>query len=281
LTARVGSEATLEAYAHGADDFVAKPFHPRVLLARIQAQLKLRALGLQTVHQEKLVVVGTLAAGILHEVRNPVNAIMNASRVISEKSVDETTIRKLVNVVLESAERINGITTALDVHARPAEADATSACDVCDGLSSTIRLLDHRLTDVKVHCDFESGCVARIAAGPLNQVFLNILDNSQSMGARNIWLKAHPYKGLVRISASDDGPGVPHGEEERIFNPFYTKRHDKAGTGLGLYLSRKIIEDHGGTLHYEHRKDGGARFVIEIPSVGTCESSMPKHDRLK
>jgi DNA-binding response OmpR family regulator len=61
LTARVGSEATLEAYAYGADDFVAKPFHPQVLMARIKAQLKLRALAIQLVQREKMAVVGTLA----------------------------------------------------------------------------------------------------------------------------------------------------------------------------------------------------------------------------
>ena len=68
LTAKVGSEATLDAYAHGADDFVAKPFHPRVLMARIRAQLNLRALALHLAQQEKLAVVGTMSAGILHEV---------------------------------------------------------------------------------------------------------------------------------------------------------------------------------------------------------------------
>ncbi len=89
LTAKVGSEATLEAYAHGADDFVAKPFHPRVLLARIRAQLNLRALALHLAQQEKLAVVGTMSAGILHEVRNPVNAILNASRAMTSKKLDE------------------------------------------------------------------------------------------------------------------------------------------------------------------------------------------------
>ena len=113
LTARVGSEATLEAYAHGADDFVAKPFHPRVLMARIRAQLKLRDLGLRLAEREKLAVVGTLAAGILHEVRNPVNAILNASKLLSGGRAPEETEDELVQIIEDGATRIQHITEAL------------------------------------------------------------------------------------------------------------------------------------------------------------------------
>ena len=126
LTARVGSEATLEAYAHGADDFVAKPFHPRVLMARIRAQLNLRALALHLALQEKMAVVGTMSAGILHEVRNPVNAILNASRALSRNQLDEGMKQQLLDVIGDAAIRIEEIASALDTHARPAEAGATA-----------------------------------------------------------------------------------------------------------------------------------------------------------
>ena len=138
LTARVGSEATLEAYAHGADDFVAKPFHPRVLMARIRAQLRLRALGLQLAQQEKLAAVGTLAAGILHEVRNPVNAILNAARVLSGGRSKPEMTRQLIQIIADGAQRIEGITTALDSHARPAEAGVTHSCDIREGLDADV-----------------------------------------------------------------------------------------------------------------------------------------------
>jgi signal transduction histidine kinase len=269
LTARVGSEATLEAYAHGADDFVAKPFHPRVLMARIRAQLKLRALGLQLAQQEKLAVVGTLAAGILHEVRNPVNAILNAARVLSGSSLPPETAGELIEVISDGAKRIEGITAALDSHARPAEGGATTSSDVREGLDSTVKLLSHRLGGVTVHRDYQTDRFAQAPAGPLNQVFLNLLDNAATAGAANIWLRVAEKEDALQIIVADDGPGVSPDETERIFDPFFTRRSDGSGTGLGLYLSRRIVEEHGGTLRVESHHAGGAEFVVDVPAVGS------------
>jgi len=278
LTARVGSEATLEAYAHGADDFVAKPFHPRVLMARIRAQLKLRALGLQLAQREKLAAVGTLAAGILHEVRNPVNAILNASRLLSAGTTDSATARQLIDVIADGAQRIEGITSSLDSHARPADGGATFACDVREGIDSTIRLLGHRLDGVAVHREYRTDRLAQAPAGPLNQVFLNLLDNAVRVGADNIWVEVDGEGDRLRISVSDDGPGVSEHDIGRIFDPFYTKRGDNSGTGLGLYLSRSIVEEHGGALRCENRLQGGAVFHLEIPAVGALRSETMRKE---
>jgi signal transduction histidine kinase len=269
LTARVGSEATLEAYAHGADDFVAKPFHPRVLMARIRAQLKLRALGLQLTQQEKLAVVGTLAAGIVHEVGNPVNAVLNAARILSQDSTSKEVAKKLIEVVEEGAKRIEGITEALNSHARPAEAGVTSACDVREGLDATVTLLGYKLTGVIVHRDYQTDRLAMAPAGPVNQVFLNLIDNAVRMGAANIWLRVEELEeGTLCVRIGDDGPGVRPADVERIFDPFFSGRKDGSGAGLGLYLSRRMVEEHGGVLRLEHRHGGGAQFVVQVPTVG-------------
>jgi signal transduction histidine kinase len=266
LTARVGSEATLEAYAHGADDFVPKPFHPRVLMARIRAQLKLRALGIHLAQQEKLAAVGTLAAGILHEVRNPVNSIVNAGKVLSSRMTAEASDRELLEVIVDGGERIERITSALDTHARPAEAGFSEQCDVRLGLDATLRLLSHKMDGVTVEREYRSERLVRAAAGPLNQVFLNLLDNALRSNAHTLWLEVIDTGDNVRISVSDNGPGVAPEDAGRIFDPFFTKRTDGTGTGLGLYLSRQIVEQLDGSLHLEDRPGGGARFVVELPA---------------
>ena len=274
LTARVGSEATLEGYAHGADDFVAKPFHPRVLLARVRAQLKLRSLGLQLAEREKLAVVGTLAAGILHEVRNPVNAILNAARVLAA-GTDPETAHKLVAIVADGAQRIQGITSALESHARPAEGGAVAPCDVHQGLDATLRLLEHRTTDVPVHREYSAAQRAAAAAGPLNQVFLNILDNALRSGARNLFVATSSDAAKVTVRIGDDGPGIPAEVAARIFDPFFTTRQVGSGTGLGLYLARKLVQDCGGTLAYQNRPGGGAEFVVELPVARPSSAQQP------
>ena len=267
LTARVGSEATLEGYAHGADDFVAKPFHPRVLLARVRAQLRLRSLGLQLAEREKLAVVGTLAAGILHEVRNPVNAILNAARVLADGKTDAATAHRLVSVITDGAERIHGITNALESHARPAEAGGFNPSDPREGLDATIRLLEHRMAGVTVHREYTTDVRAAAPPGPLNQVFLNLLDNALRAGARNLWLRVLDHEDRLVIRVGDDGPGIPPHVAQRIFDPFFTTRDAGAGMGLGLYLSRRIVEAHDGALWVEDRPGGGAEFVIELPAI--------------
>jgi signal transduction histidine kinase len=267
LTARVGSEATLEGYTHGADDFVAKPFHPRVLLARVQAQLKLRALGLQLAEREKLAVVGTLAAGILHEVRNPVNAILNAARVLGGGKADQAMAARLIAVVADAAQRIQDITSVLETHARPAEGGEAVPCDLRQGLDATIRLLEHRLGGVTVHREYRTERRAVGRAGPLNQVFLNIIDNALRAGAKNLFLRVEETADRVVVGIGNDGPPIPPEVAGRIFDPFYTTREAGSGTGLGLYLSRRIVEDHHGALRLNNRGGGGVEFVIELAAL--------------
>ncbi|MGE5235418.1 MAG: ATP-binding protein [Acidobacteriota bacterium] len=268
LTARVGSEATLEGYAHGADDFVAKPFHPRVLLARVRAQLKLRELALRLVEQEKLAVVGTLAAGILHEVRNPLNAILNATRVLAEGKSDAAMASRLFAIIIDGADRIRGITAALETHARPSEAGGTGPSDVRAGIDATLLLLEHRMAGIEVHREYETDLPAVAPPGPLNQVVLNLIDNAIRSGARTLWLRVTSRADRLTIRVSDDGPGVPGEIARRIFDPFFSTREPGAGTGLGLYLSRRIIESHDGSLWYEDRPGGGATFVVDLPAFG-------------
>ena len=73
-------------------------------------------------------------------------------------------------------------------------------------------------------------------------------------------------------TVTDNGPGIPVEARSRIFDPFYTNRGDDPGTGLGLYLSRSIVEEHGGALRCENRPDGGAVFYVEVPAMGALES---------
>jgi signal transduction histidine kinase len=265
LTARVGSEATLEGYAHGADEFVAKPFHPAVLLARVRAQLKLRALSLKLAEREKLVAVGTLAAGILHEVRNPVNAILNGAELLTSSTLNDKTRASLVNVIRDGATRIHGITTSLEAHVRPAEDTGPSLLDIGEGLDATITLMHHQMGHVEVLREYAARPVVAGEAGRLNQVFLNLVDNAVKAGAKRLSLGISERDGVARIRIGDDGGGIPPSVADRIFDPFFTTREPGVGMGLGLYICRAVVEDHGGKLWFETRPGGGTEFFVELP----------------
>ena len=267
LTALSATDNVLDAYAAGADDFVTKPFHSRVLLARINAQLRLRAVGLQLADQARLATAGTLAGGVAHEVRNPLNAVLNAARSLPGVKSRPELEQKLLSIIVEGSLRIDRIVGALEEHVRPAEENAILQCDVQSGLRSSVELLEHKMSGVAVHMFCESKRSVVASPRELNQVFLNLLDNAVRAGAKNIWIATADEQRGVRVSVSDDGPGIPKDIAALIFEPFFTTRPVGEGTGLGLYLSRRIVQECGGNLSYSPREGGGAVFGIELPAI--------------
>lgn len=268
LTARSGSDSTLEAYAAGADDFVTKPFHTRVLVARIRAQLKLRSLGLQLANQARLSTAGTMAAGIAHEVKNPVNAVLNAAKLLSRPDGKKVSRERLLGVIQDGASRILGIISALEENVRPAEHDGVTTCAVDAGLDSSLQLLAYKFGGIEVHKSYHAQRLVVASARQLNQVFLNLLDNAGKAGPRNVWLATEDVPGGgVRVRVEDDGGGVAPEAAPLLFEPFFTTRAAADGTGLGLFLCQRIVDDAGGSLRYEAREGGGARFLIELPAM--------------
>jgi signal transduction histidine kinase len=267
LTARGESEAALQGYDAGADDFVSKPFHTKVLEARIRAHLKMRGLSLQLADQARLASAGTLAAGLAHEVKNPLNAAVNAARVLEKGGSTRVSNEKLMNIVIDALTRIDGVISALDAHARPADGTDIAPCNVRTAVESTLNLLEHKMKHVTVHEDYGAAGDVFAPARAFNQVLLNLVDNSIRSGAKNVWIELRQEDTQVAVSVADDGPGVPHDMAHRIFDPFFTTRVEGEGTGLGLHLSRRIAQECGGELRYEPRPGGGARFVMEIPAM--------------
>ena len=124
------------------------------------------------------------------------------------------------------------------------------------------------MNGVVVHAQYESTRPVLALARELNHVFLNLLDNAVRAGASNIWIQLDDSHEHVELSISDDGPGIPPESAELIFEPFFTTRAIGQGMGLGLYLSRRIVESCGGRLQYRPRDAGGAEFLVELPSGG-------------
>jgi len=279
LTARSGIDETLEGFGHGAADYLIKPFSPRELLVRVAVQLKVRRLTAQVANAARLAAVGTLAAGVAHEIKNPLNAISTGAAALRKRNELPPVMQKeVLEMIEECVQRISEIISALTDHARPADGEGVSVFDIRQGLETTLKLLSDRLRNgnVTVERRFRSERVSVILARPrqLNQVFLNLLDNAlrASPNGGRIYLSlSETDHGTVILSVADEGPGVLPENRERIFDPFFTTRPPGEGTGLGLYLSRQIVEAHGGSLRVTNGPGPGAEFVVELP-IGTAEA---------
>jgi len=194
-----------------------------------------------------------------------------------ERELPPATVRKLLSVISDASERIRIVVSALDAHARPAEAGGITACDVSAGVEATLRLVEYRLADVTVVRDYAAKRAALVSAGAVNQVFLNLVDNALRAGATKLEIGIRDEPRHVVVSIADDGPGIPSEIADRIFDPFFTTRAPGDGTGLGLYLARKIIKDQGGELRLV-RIVGGAEFEMRLPAAAPVRQPSPSTD---
>jgi len=264
LTAARGVESETSILGSGADDYLPKPFAPEVLRARLQLQMRLRSLIASLANQEKLAAIGTLTAGILHEVNNPAGCIVAASSLI-RPDTDERKLKTAHDTIRQAADRIVKLTAALRSHARPDEHDTAKPFDLKKGIESSVALLAHSLTGyTEVAIDCADSLEVFGPPARINHVFLNLLENASKSGAKHVSITAsRAADGYIQVVVQDDGPGVPPEHRRRIFDPFFTTREVGQGTGLGLFLCRKTLQENGGSIVLE-TSPAGARFVVRL-----------------
>jgi signal transduction histidine kinase len=277
LTARQHTEWALHGFQAGADDYLAKPFHPEELLARLDVQLRLRTLMNEAVHREKLATLGQLAAGLAHEVRNPVGAILSGLPKLRrelETAPVRPAAREMVDVAIECAERVSRLVGDLLDLGQP-DREGPRLWDPHEGIDAAIRVLRHRAPDsidIRRRFAFAGRILARPAA--LNQVFVNLIDNAihavRDLGDEAV-IEVHTEArdGGAVLSFSDSGSGVPDELRARIFDPFFTTRPPGEGTGLGLHVTQRIVHEHGGTIDVLRSQLRGACFRIWLPDPQT------------
>ncbi len=228
----------------------------------------------QLVRSERLASVGRLAAGLAHEIGNPIAALLGMEEILLDGGLDAETERDFLVRMKKETERINSVVRDLLDFARPEAKSIVpqlTPADVREVLEDVTAL-------VKPQKGFKGITVSIIAptdgmsvalAGPkLTQVLLNmVLNAGAAMGDREgtITLRAAREAAGVRIEVEDSGPGVPAGMEEEIFEPFFTTKDVGDGTGLGLSVCRGIVESAKGTIAVDPAYRAGARFVVSLP----------------
>lgn len=227
----------------------------------------------QLIESEKLVSLGTLSAGIGHEINNPLNFISGGVAGIkdlldSEDKITTDDLEPYIDVVEEGVQRATAIVKSLSHFSRETKA-LDEECDMHDILDNCLIMLQNVTKHkIEIHKDYGKRAASLLGnEGRLHQVFLNMISNAiqaiQDEG--EIRLKTRVRKEEIEIHISDNGCGISEEHLSRISDPFFTTKDPGQGTGLGLSISYKIIEEHGGHVDVSSEVGKGTTFTIILP----------------
>ncbi len=240
-----------------------------IRIRQIQSDLKGAQAGL--IRAEKLASVGQLAAGIAHEIGNPIGVILGMSEILKDGEDAEQT-RAFAAQIHAATLRVHGTLKDLLAFARPVREEGALA-DVAVVVDQTLKLLQpHRsFGQVRVATRIDaSPLTAEIRPSQLQQVLVNLLLNAAdaTKGKGNLEVSARRADRFVEIRVTDDGPGIAAEEQERIFDPFYSTKPPGEGTGLGLSICAQLVEVYGGEITVESTPGKGATFLLRLWSAG-------------
>jgi len=266
-----GSEDGVDrAFQAGASDVVRLPFRPSELRARVDVHARLRRLTGQLARQDRMAAIGTLAASVAHNLRNPLSALITGLPTVRRRVGAQTSgcTLELVDVMLDCAERIERIThDLLDLSRIDREANGAFAPG--SGLLACTRMFGARFADAAVVLDTDVDVLAMTdgRAGDMNHVFMNVLDNAlrATSGRGRVEVRGIVDGSDYVVTIGDSGPGIDPALIGGIFEPFWTTRPANEGAGLGLAIARQIVEDHGGSISAGRSRLGGAEFTIRLP----------------
>jgi len=227
----------------------------------------------QARHADQLAYAGTLAGGLIHEIKNPLTSLSMNLQLLEEdwrhpKTPQERRALKRIRTLLEETNRLKGILDEFLNFIREHRPRLT-VCDVNRLVESVVTFVTPEMEARGIQLRTSLGLLpmTRVDENRIKQVLLNLLLNAaqamQDGGPREIILVTAPEDQKVRIDVTDTGRGIPKGDLEKIFQVFYTK--SKGGLGLGLPTARRIVEEHGGRLTVESEPGRGSRFSVLLP----------------
>lgn len=227
-----------------------------------------KKLQAQIDQSEKLAVIGQLAAGVAHEIGNPLASISSLVQILQRKSQDPFISEQLVNIK-ENIDRITRIVRELVDFSRPPSYELAIQ-DITDIIRTALGIVkyDKRVRKVNFHTDLKPSLPkVNIAADQVLQVFVNILINAIDAveGNGEISIQSDFDRKNIYVDINDNGCGMDQNTIEKIFDPFYTTKEVGRGTGLGLSVSYGIIKRFNGEIKVESRINKGSKFTIVLP----------------
>lgn len=239
-------------------------FEDRTELRRLEGEVRMR---------DRLAAVGRLAAGIAHEIRNPLASIAGSINVLSQVTPFNDEQKTLVDIITRESTRLNNIISDFLVYSRE-KSFKFSRMDLVPLLEDALVLLANRsqTKELKIVRDYAlPQAFAAVDADRIKQVFWNLLENAvRAMeGKGTITVSTRAAGNFLRIGIRDTGPGIPPNLAEKIFEPFQS--HFEGGTGLGLAIVYQIVQAHGAKIFVQSTLGSGAEFVLEILHAKAAE----------
>ncbi len=266
-----------------------RPVRPETLLSMIANALRGRKRQYQIRDQmeqfglaadalrkaEKLAVAGRLAASIAHEINNPLEAVTNLLYLLRSTPQSEEG-KNYLQLAEQELSRVSAI--AMQTLKFYRETAKPASVDVPELLESVLALYGPRLSasDIRVILEFDTSRTVMAKAGELRQLFANLVGNAidamrngGTLRLRVRHLEREPFRQYVRVSVADTGTGIPDELRGKVFEPFISTKGD-TGTGLGLWVSKEIIENHGGTIRVKSStaaQGHGTTFSVYLPAA--------------
>jgi two-component system, NtrC family, sensor kinase len=230
-----------------------------------------QALERQVIQAEKLATLGQLAAGVAHELGNPLTSILAYASHLHKKaerggrdSGDAKQLRRIV----EAAERMQKLTRELTQYARP-DSDESHPLEINEVVDQALGFCEHLLGDAVTVLREYTPSLPPVhgARSQLQQVFINLITNARHAVEKRgtITLRSRLIEDHLVVEVRDDGRGIDERDLGHIFDPFFTTR--AAGTGLGLSIVKSIVEAHGGTVRVDSRRGQGSTFSVALPAA--------------
>jgi signal transduction histidine kinase len=242
-----------------------------------------KKMELQLRQADRLASIGQLAAGVAHEINNPLSVVIGYTKILRQDAVEPSLIEDL-DIIYSNAGMCKKIVEDLLNFSRQTQTQR-SRVDIHEIIESVLAVVETNFAEdgVSIHRAFDPALPPVVVdVGKMRQVFMNLIMNARQSikggGRVTIATRADAAQGGFWITVSDTGAGIPADARDMIFDPFFTTKEPGHGTGLGLAVSYGIVQEHSGDISFESEVGKGATFTIWLPE-GTRDDETNRSDR--